>query len=95
MNKIATLITKQTIDSYIIKEKDVMIKSLNLIDQYIKNDGDAESIINIYTSIISRFNIFSAKLINLLENINKKDNIVNNKNINNNDNDEVLPQFEL
>lgn len=66
MNKIAALITANTINEYIRKEKAATLRSLNLIDQYVKDNASKEDIISAYNSVVSRFNIFAAKLKDLI-----------------------------
>lgn len=66
MNKIAALITANTINEYIRKEKAATLRSLNLIDQYVKDNASKEDIISAYNSVVSRFNIFAAKLNDLI-----------------------------
>lgn len=66
MNKIAALITANTINEYIRKEKAATLRSLNLVDQYVKDNASKEDIISAYNSIVSRFNIFAAKLNDLI-----------------------------
>lgn len=62
MNKIAALITANTINEYIQREKAATIKSLNLIDRYIKENQNKDDIISAYDSVVSSFNIFVKKL---------------------------------
>ena len=93
MNKIATLITTQTIDNYILQQKTKMLNSLNLIDQYIKANENVEDIINIYNSILSNFNMFSNHLMNLINNIGKE-NKSTKKEIKNEENNDLI-EFEL